>query len=119
EAEVPVVESTPFENGAWRSGLTISPHASINAEEFNRQYAANPTYWDMAFNFTKENDLATLEPGRYVIDEGNVTATVILGAAGTMEEIRWESHKNFTDLQMVIEGSVTMGIAPLSAGTVI
>lgn len=108
-----------FEHGSWRSGLDIGPHSSINAEEFNRQYEANPVYWDLAFDFIKENDLNALEPGRYVIDEGNVTAFIAYGPAGTIDEIRWESHKNFTDLQYVIDGTVTMGIAPLSNGTVI
>lgn len=119
-AEMETVEPTSaFETGQWREGLTLTPHESINSIEFDRQYAANPQYWDKAFEFVKTNNLAELEPGRYVIDEGNVTAFISEGAAGTMDEIRWESHKNFTDLQYVFEGSVTMGIAPLAAGTVI
>lgn len=119
-AEMEAVEPiSTFESGSWRDGLNITPHSSINAEEFDRQYAANQVYWDKAFEFIKTNNLAEMEPGRYVIDEGNVTAFVSVGAAGTMDEIRWESHKNFTDLQYVFEGSVQMGMAPLAAGTVI
>lgn len=118
-AKVETETTSAFETGPWRDGLALTPHASVNSEEFNRQYAANQAYWDKAFDFIKTNNLAELEPGRYVIDEGNVFAVIAEGAAGTMDEIRWESHKNFTDLQYVFEGSVTMGIAPLASGVVI
>lgn len=94
------------------NGLKLTPNKSINQEEFFRQYRKNNKWWDEAFTFLKTKDLAQLKPGIYVIDSGNVIATVSQGPTKKMEEVKWEAHRNFNDLQYIIKGKALMGVAP-------
>ncbi len=100
-----------YKKGSWLNGLKLKPHKSIDQIEFARQYFKNQDWWDMAFTFLSTHDLQKLAPGRYVIDEGNVMAFVSDAPTKNMEEINWETHKNFNDLQYVISGKAKMGIA--------
>ena len=101
-----------FNNVDSKNGLKLTPSASINQQEFFRQYRKNNTWWDEAFTFLKTKDLAQLKPGMYVIDSGNVIATVSEGPAKNIDNIKWEAHRNFNDLQYIIKGKVRMGVAP-------
>ena len=102
-----------YKSKAWLNGVKLKPHKSINMEELARQYCSNPDWWNKAFEFLASHDLETLEPGRYVIDEGNVTAFVSEGPTTDISEINWETHQNFNDLQYVAKGKAGMGVASL------
>ena len=102
----------------WANGLKLNVHNSANIQEFAYQYQKNKPYWDKAFAYLKNTDLEALAPGRYNIDEGNVYAIVSEGPAKAVEEAKWESHRNFIDIQHVIRGKEKMGIAPLSKAKV-
>ena len=101
-----------YNNIESENGLKLTPSPSINQQEFFRQYRKNNTWWDEAFTFFKTKDLAQLKPGVYVIDSGNVIATVSEGPAKNIDDIKWEAHRNFNDLQYIIKGKVRMGVAP-------
>ena len=107
-----------FEKKEWLGGLELEPHASINKTELAKQYQHNKTYWDEAFTFLKTHDLATLAVGRYAIDSNNVYAMVTENPTKNFDSTKWESHKNYIDLQMVIKGEEKIGVAPVSALTV-
>lgn len=92
-------------------GGNITPSNSINQEEFFRQYQKNPKYWDEAFAFLNNKNLAGLKPGKYVIDEGNVTAEITEGATKDISVTQWEAHREFNDLQYVIQGKEQIGVA--------
>ena len=94
--------------------LKLTPHSSINENEFFRQYRANPKWWDLAIDFLNTKDLSKLKPGEYVIEEGNVKAIVMEGPAKAADELKWESHKEFNDLQYMIRGKVKMGVVALN-----
>lgn len=112
--------SSWFKNHEWLNGLQLIPHESINQEEFSRQHHLNKTWWDEAFNFLKTHDLANLDTGKYIIDSGNVFATVSELAPKNKEEVKWEAHRNFNDLQYVIKGKAEMGIAsPASPNAIV
>lgn len=87
------------------------PSSSINQQEFFRQYQKNPKWWDEAFDFLNNKDLLQMKPGVYVIDEGNVTATIAEAPTMEMGDIKWESHRYFNDLQYIIKGKAQMGVA--------
>jgi len=101
-----------FNNIESANGLKLTPSPSINQQEFFRQYRKNNTWWDEAFTFLKTKDLSQLKPGVYVIDSGNVIATVSEGPAKNIDDVKWEAHRNFNDLQYIIKGKVRMGVAP-------
>lgn len=106
-----------YKSKVWMNGLELKPHKSIDKAELARQYCANPKWWDQAFEFLASHNLETLEPGRYIIDEGNVTAYVSEGPTKALSEIKWETHRNFNDLQYVAIGKADMGVASLNTAT--
>lgn len=65
-----------------------------------------------AVDFLKNNDLEGLPPGRYEIDGGDVFANVMEYTTVTWEEAKFESHRDYTDIQYMIRGSETMTYAP-------
>jgi biofilm protein TabA len=104
-----------YQSKEWLNGLQLTPHESINRQEFSRQYHENKTWWDEAFNFLKTHDLAELRPGKYVIDSNNVFATVSGLNPDSKDQVKWEAHRNFNDLQYIIKGKAEMGIASSSS----
>jgi YhcH/YjgK/YiaL family protein len=106
--------SSWFNSQKWLNGLNIQPHESINKEEFYRQYNKNNKYWDEAFNFLKTHDLTTLPKGNYIIDTGNVIASVSEVSPKQKDEVNWEAHRNFNDLQYIIAGKTGMGVSSIS-----
>ncbi len=104
-----------YNSHEWLKGLQLIPHESINQLEFFKQYHKNKIWWDKAFDFLKTHNLYQLEPGKYVIDSGNVIATVSEVAPKDRDSVKWEAHRNFNDLQYVIMGKAKMGIASISS----
>ncbi len=102
----------------WLNGLQIQPHSSINKTEFAKQYQGNKEYWDKAFAFLKKQDLKNLAPGRYEIDGDNVYAMITDNPTKPLDSVKWESHRNYIDLQSVINGEEKIGISPISKLTV-
>lgn len=103
----------------WANGLNIQLSPATDYVEFAKQYHANKAYWDKAFAFMKEHNLADMAPGKYVIDSANVVATITESPSKTFEKSAWESHRRFIDLQYVIKGQEKIGVSPLSESKVI
>ena len=103
-----------FQEKAWLNGLQLNPDPSINQQEFSRQYHTNKVWWDKAFAFLKTEDLVNMKPGSYVLDSGNVIATVSELSPKAKDQVNWEAHRNFYDLQYIIKGKAIMGITPIT-----
>ena len=97
----------------WKNGLKLNPHETVNDIEFARQYHINKEYWDKAFAYLRDNDLKTLEKGRYPIDGENVFAIVTEDPSKNYDKTNWESHRKYIDLQSVIEGEEKIGVYPV------
>jgi YhcH/YjgK/YiaL family protein len=82
------------------------------------QYHKYKALWDKAFTFLKETNLDTIRPGKYPIDGDLVYASVTENPTKDLENAKWEFHKKYIDVQMVIKGSEKMGIVPLASTTV-
>lgn len=108
-------DSQWFQSKNWLNGLQLASHESINRQEFSKQYHKNKTWWDEAFNFLKTNNLADMKPGKYVIDSNNVIATITELNPNDKDQVKWEAHRNFNDLQYIIKGKAEMGIASVSS----
>lgn len=108
-----------FAKKEWLGGAKLSPHTTINKQEFAQQYQLNKMYWDKAFAFLKDHNLDSLPKGKYVIDGDNVTASVSNDPSKDFEKTNWESHRKFIDVQCIISGEEKMGVWPLSDATVI
>jgi YhcH/YjgK/YiaL family protein len=102
----------------WLNGLSLTPHKSINQQEFAFQYQHNKIYWDKAFAFLKEHDLQTLAKGRYPIDGENVYASVTEDPSKDFDKTNWESHRKYIDVQCIITGDEKMGVCAITDATV-
>jgi YhcH/YjgK/YiaL family protein len=102
-----------LKTGDWKNGLRIKPHPSINAREFAEQYHKNKEIWDKAFAFLNRKDLDTLSAGTYPVDGKNAYAIVSLYDSKDADKTKWESHRQYIDLQYVISGKEKIGVAPV------
>ena len=108
-----------YEKKEWLPGLKAQPHRSVNIVEFAKQYKAHKHWWDKAFAYLKETDLSSLKPGRYSIDGDNVYALVTEGPTKEFDQTRWEAHKIYQDIHLVIEGKEKIGITNLSSTSLV
>lgn len=63
------------------------------------------------FTFLKENDLAALPLGKSKLDGDNLIVNV--QAYDTTPTSKFETHKNYFDLQLVVEGEERFCVAPI------
>lgn len=74
------------------------------------QIKANPKEWEAALKFLKENDMATIELGRHDIT-GQTYANVQEYTSRT--ENKYEAHRLYIDVQIVLSGEENIFVAPL------
>jgi biofilm protein TabA len=98
----------------WANGLGLKLHPSVNRDSFYVAYHRNKQLWDSAFAFLKNQDLQEIKPGKYPIAGDRVYATVSEAPSRKIEEVKWESHKKYIDLQYIIKGKEMIGIADTS-----
>lgn len=67
-----------------------------------------------AVDFLKNTDLHSLAAGRYEIDGKNVYANVLEYTTSPWEEVKYEAHNNYTDIQYMIDGSEVMAYVPVN-----
>ena len=102
----------------WSKDLKIKPDLSINSTEFMRQYENDKALWDKVFTFLGDSKLATMAPGKYPIDGDNAYAMISAGPPKKLEDVKWESHRKYIDLQYVISGKVKLGMSPIAKATI-
>jgi YhcH/YjgK/YiaL family protein len=108
-----------FNARKWARGLSLQPHPSIDVLEFAVQYHANKGYWDKAFAFLKDADVVNMVPGKYAIDGEHVYVSVVEGPTRDIKDTKWEAHRRYVDIQCVVRGTETMGIAPVDQAEII
>ena len=94
---------------AWKS-LPINPDTNIALME--EQIAANPDQWKAAYEFLTDNDLASLPLGRHEIVEGGAYANV--QEYDTRVEGKFEAHKDYIDVQIVVSGEEEVHVADIA-----
>ena len=102
----------------WANGLHLALHSSVNADSFYKAYHTNKKLWDAAFAFLKDHNLDEILPGKYPIVGEEVFASVTEAPSKNKEEVKWESHKNYIDLQYIIKGKEMIGIVDTSKATI-
>ncbi len=110
-----------FRQRDWLDGLAFTPHPAIDRKEFCRQYHLHKNYWDKAFSWLKEQNLMTLQTGRHDIDGmhgENVYAMVQEGPTHEYAKTRWESHRKYIDMQLVLTGTEEMAVLPVDKALV-
>lgn len=102
----------------WANGLQLGLHSSVNTDSFYRAYHTNKKLWDAAFAFLKDQNLDEILPGKYPIIGEEVFANITEAPSKNKEEVTWESHKNYIDLQYIIKGKEMIGVADTSKATI-
>ena len=106
-----------FNTKPWFKGVKLTPSSSINLDELKKYDAANPKYFEMAFEYYKNNDLLKLAPGKYPIDGDKVFATISEYDTQDPADRKWENHKKYIDIQIILSGKEKMGKAPYAEAT--
>jgi len=81
--------------------------------EFYNIYSRISDRLASAMVYLLTTDLKSLEKGNYVVEEDEIFAIVSEYTTRPVEELKWESHFKFLDIQVIIEGEEKMGFAPL------
>lgn len=102
----------------WAGGLSLNLHSSVNKDSFYVAYHRNKQCWDAAFAFLRDHNLDSLKPGKYPILGDAVFANVTEAPSHKKEEVKWESHSQYIDLQYIIRGKEMIGIADTSKLTI-
>jgi YhcH/YjgK/YiaL family protein len=102
----------------WAKGLRLNLHPSVNKDSFYVAYHRNPALWDAAFAFLRDHNLDTMSEGKYPIVGEQVFASITQAPSHNIEDVKWESHRAYTDLQYIIKGKELIGIADASTATV-
>lgn len=102
-----------FENGYWRKGLNPEPDASIDVDLFYEQYFQNKEIWDLAFDFFKNEDLASLDTGKYFLKNDSLIVIVDEYKTKDMDETKFEAHEKYIDIQYLIKGEEKIGVTKL------
>ncbi|MDP4290743.1 MAG: YhcH/YjgK/YiaL family protein [Bacteroidota bacterium] len=106
-----------FKAKPWFKNVKLTPSPSINLDELKKYYAIHPDFWEKAFEYFKNTDILNLAPGKYPIDGENVFAAVSEYNTQEPAERKWESHKKYIDVQIVLSGKELMGKAPYAEAT--
>ncbi|MBN1415969.1 MAG: YhcH/YjgK/YiaL family protein [Bacteroidales bacterium] len=67
-----------------------------------------------AFDFLQQADLDTLPLGKHVIDADNVYAIRSEYTTKDLSDARWEAHRLYADIQLLLAGEEKIGYAPLT-----
>jgi len=107
-----------FNNGEWKQGLDFQPDESVNQKKFARLYYENTERWNKAFQFLSEQNLTELETGRYELEGADLFVNVDEYVSRNEEDVLFEAHKKYADIQVVVSGEEKNGVLPLGSTTV-
>ncbi len=107
-----------FSKGEWNQGWSVQPDETVDKKEFAVQYFKNRERWDKAFSFLSEQNLASLDPGRYELDGENLFVNVDEYVTRNEEDTKYEAHKKYADIQYLVTGEERIGVAPLEKTTI-
>ena len=70
--------------------------------------------FEKAFDFLQRSDLNSFPLGKHVIDGDNVFMIVSEYTSKLLSDARWEAHRVYADIQLLLAGNEKIGYAPLS-----
>ena len=106
-----------FESGQYLNGLQMTADPSVDRRSFARHYYEHKETWDKAFAFLKNADFANMNLGRVELGD-NMYATVSEYLTKDRENVLFEAHQKYIDIQYVASGNELIDVAPLKNMTV-
>lgn len=107
-----------FEGREWLGETDMRPDTTINRYEFAKRYHQNKKRWDTAFAFIRKGNFLSLHAGDHLLDGKDVFVKVTEYHSKSSEEVFYESHKNYADIQYVVSGMEYIGQADLEGAAV-
>jgi biofilm protein TabA len=89
----------------WLGQTGLQADTSFDKKEFAIRYLRNKERWDKAFDFLKHEDLSALIVGVHELDSQNVFVKVTQYDSKNQEDVLFEAHKDYSDIQYVVEGT--------------
>ncbi len=74
-----------------------------------KKYETLNKNFEKAFKFLKREDLGSLTVGKYEIDGESVFAMVQEYETKDLENVKYEAHKKYIDIQYLVDGTENMG----------
>lgn len=102
-----------FAKQDWLEGWNSKPDASINKRSFAAHYYKNTKHWKQAFEFLANADLKNMPLGKQELEGKHLFVVVDEYTTKDKKDTKYESHKNYIDIQYVIEGEELMGLTTL------
>lgn len=99
-----------FQTGEWKSGWEVCPDESVNPKELAKQFYKNKERWKKAFDFLHDNDLKNISVGRYELEGNDLYVMVQNYTTKNEENTSFEAHRNYADIQYIIEGKEKIGV---------
>jgi YhcH/YjgK/YiaL family protein len=89
----------------------------FDCSNHSSQYAGLGTRFQKAFDFLSKPGIRDLAPGRYDIEGNEVFALVSAYTPKPCRDAKWEAHRKYADIQVVVSGSEKQGFAPMRLST--
>jgi len=70
--------------------------------------------FQLAFEYLQKTDFSQVENGKYELDGENVFAIVNRYETHFAEELKWEAHRKYIDIQFVSKGFEQIGIEDIN-----
>jgi biofilm protein TabA len=78
-------------------------------------YFSLNTRFATAFEYILSNDFSKLEPGRYDVDGSEIFAIVSEYQTKNISECKWEAHRKYYDIHMMVNGTENFGYANIDS----
>jgi YhcH/YjgK/YiaL family protein len=106
-----------FNKKDWLGQTNLQVDTSFDKKEFAVRYFKNKEWWDKAFNFLKNEDLMAISVGVHELDSQNVFVKVTEYNSKNREEVAFEAHKEYSDIQYVVSGTEYIEMADLAGAS--
>ena len=106
-----------FNKKDWLGQTNLQVDTSFDKKEFAIHYFKNKEWWDKAFNFLKTEDLSAISVGVHELDSQNVFVKVTEYNSKNREDVAFEAHKEYSDIQYVVSGTEFIELADLSGAS--
>lgn len=80
-------------------------------------YKTLPARIREGIEYLQKTDLSSLEVGRYELDGDRLFVLIQEYTPKTLDVAKMEAHRNYADIQYIIEGREQMGYMPVDAAT--
>jgi YhcH/YjgK/YiaL family protein len=106
-----------FNKKDWLGQTNLQADTSLDKKEFAVRYFKNKERWDKAFNFLKNENLSAITVGVHELDSQNVFVKVTEYNSKNREEVAFEAHKEYSDIQYVVSGTEYIEMADMKGAS--